>query len=233
MRIAIVEDEPVLAARVERMCRNYFSDGMLRIDHFDDLHEAEDFLAEYAVDLVMLDLNLNGEDGFELLKLCSAGAFFTIIVSAHGDQALRAFEYGVLDFVAKPFTQARLEKALSRVTDARWRSETPLNFLAVKSPQGLQLVALSELRYVRASGHYGELVLTDGRVKLHDKCIEKLERLLPANFLRIHRSYLVPTQHIAALVCEPGGRYYVRLHDGERLPLARSRYAAIRERFPG
>ncbi len=67
------------------------------------------------IDVLFLDLNLNGKDGFDLLKTSVSGAFHVIIISAHTEQALKAFEYGVLDFVGKPFNKERLARALDRV----------------------------------------------------------------------------------------------------------------------
>lgn len=231
MKILIVEDEPVIAQRLQRFCQQFFAAEPVHLHCLDDLHEAQDWLSEQPVDLVLLDLNLNGRDGFELLQRCNAGAFYTIIVSAHTDQALQAFDYGVLDFVAKPFSQARLEKALTRVQDVQWRSDTPMNYLAVKSAGALQLIALAEVSYIRASGHYSELVLRDGQIKLHDKSIDKLNRLLPANFERIHRSYVVPLQLIERLLVDAGGKYGALLTNGVELPVGRSRYAALKEKL--
>lgn len=233
MKILIIEDEPVIAQRLQRFCQRFFATEQVSIQCLDDVHEAMDWLSERTVDLVLLDLNLNGRDGFELLQRCNAGAFYTIVVSAHTDQALQAFEYGVLDFVAKPFSQARLEKALARIKDVQWRSDTPMNYLAVKSAGGLQLIAIVDVNFIRASGHYSELVLHNGQVKLHDKSIDKLGRLLPNNFERIHRSYLVPLQQIQKLIVDAGGKYTAALANGIELPIGRSRYAALKEKLLG
>lgn len=231
MRILILEDEPVIAVRIERICRQYFHGQLLTLLMADDVQVARELLAEHAVDLLLLDLNLNGHNGLSLLEACSARAHYTIIVSAHADQAIDAFEYGVLDFVPKPFSQERLQTALARVNDVRWRSDRTLGRLAVRSTTGLHLVSLSDIGHVRAAGHYCELVMDDGKVWLYDKSIELLMELLPANFARVHRSFVVQLQKIDVLLIEPGGKYAVRLLDGTTLPVGRSRFPALKARW--
>jgi DNA-binding LytR/AlgR family response regulator len=230
VRILMLEDEPVIAGRIERICREYFEGRSLTIHMFRDLMSAREFLAVQAVDLLLLDLNLNGRDGFSLLEAGSNRALYTIIVSAHAEQAIKAFEYGVLDFVGKPFTQQRLQSALARVDNVKWRSDSALERLAVRGAHGLHLIALSAINHIRAAGHYCEFVMDDGRVWLHDKNIDLLAGLLPGNFERIHRSYIVPLQKVETLLVEPGGKYGVRLHDGTALPVGRSRYPALKSR---
>ena len=116
MNALIVEDERMAARRLERMLRGILGDSVEQITCLERVEEAECFLASTTIDVLLLDLNLNGEDGFELLKKATAGPFQTIIVSANTGQALRAFEYGVLDFVPKPVERSRLERALARVS---------------------------------------------------------------------------------------------------------------------
>ncbi len=116
MRILIVEDETVIARRLERLVRQILGQQLVWLKRADCLAAARADLESFPIDLMFLDLNLHGKDGFGLLEHAVAGAFHTVIVSAHTNQALRAFEYGVLDFVAKPFDKERLEKTFIHKT---------------------------------------------------------------------------------------------------------------------
>ena len=78
------------------------------------LPEALCFIENNSLDLVLLDLNLNGDNGFDLLTTAVSESFHTIVISAYKDQAITAFEYGILDFVPKPFNRDRLEQAFDR-----------------------------------------------------------------------------------------------------------------------
>ena len=82
-----------------------------------NLDDAEEHLVENEVDVLLLDLNLQGHDGFELLKNQVAKAFHTVVISAYGEKALEAFDYGVLDFIEKPFEAERLLLLVERATE--------------------------------------------------------------------------------------------------------------------
>ena len=117
MRVVVVEDEEVAAGRLIRLLGGILGGDLRSITHKTTLEEAREHLADHPVDLLLLDLNLHGRDGFRLLGEAAAGSFQTIIVSARHEKALRAFEYGVTDFVAKPYDENRLRQAIQRVTD--------------------------------------------------------------------------------------------------------------------
>ncbi|MCY1041952.1 LytTR family DNA-binding domain-containing protein [Corallococcus sp. bb12-1] len=228
MRVLIVEDEPLAAQRLVRLCRELLGPDAPAAQACATLDEARDVLAGRGVELVLLDLHLTGDDGFELLTEAVAGAFHTVVVSANGDQALRAYELGVLDFVPKPYTAERLGKAFARV---QGRSASPLSALAVRKPRGIVLVSVADVSYVRAAGDYSDLVLRDGRTELSEKSLERLQVLLPSDFLRIHRSHLARVSEVVRLWTLEGSRTEVQLRDGTRLPVGRSRVEALRTRL--
>lgn len=230
MRVLIVEDEPLAAQRLVRLCRELLGPDAPAPQACATLAEARDVLSERSVDLVLLDLHLTGDDGFSLLTEAVAGSFHTVVVSANVDQALRAYELGVLDFVPKPYTSERLAKALARV---QGRAASPLSTLAVRKPRGIVLVPLADVSHVRAAGDYSDLVLRDGRTELSEKSLERLQALLPPDFVRIHRSHLVRLSEVVRLWTLEGSRTEVQLRDGTRLPVGRSRVETLRARLAG
>lgn len=231
MRILIVEDEPLLGQRLERFCREILGERVESVQLATHFEEAGARLAESPIDLLLLDLNLHNRDGMELLGASVAGSFHTIIVSANTDQALRAFEFGVLDFVPKPFSRERLAQALQRVTARDGRAACAAKFLAVRKQGRLEFVPIDDVLYVEGAGAYAELVLADGRRELHDKTLEKLHALLPPVFERIHKSYVVRWTAVKALHAREGNQHEVELHNGLRLPVGRTRYKELREKY--
>jgi len=231
MRVLIVEDEPLLAQRLERFCREILGERLESLRVASLFSEASARLDESPIDLLLLDLNLHGRDGMQLLASSVAGSFHTIIVSANTDQALRAFEYGVIDFVPKPFSQERLAAAIQRVTDRDGRAAGAAKFLAVRKHGRVELVPIDHVLYVEGAGAYAELVLEDGRRELHDKTLEKLHALLPPIFERIHKSYLVRWSAVKAFHAQEGSHYEVELRNGLRLPVGRTRYKELREKL--
>jgi DNA-binding LytR/AlgR family response regulator len=231
MRVLIVEDEPLIARRLERFSREILADRLETLHVATAFEEARARLSDHPIDLLLLDLNLNGRDGMELLKAAVAGSFHTVIVSANVEQALKAFEYGVLDFVPKPFTQERLAQAFARATDREGRSAGAAKFLAVKKYGKIELIPVDRIVYAEGAGAYAEIVLEDGTRELHDKTLEKLHALLPPAFERIHKSYVVRMSHVKAYHAQEGSHYEAELRNGVRLPIGRTRYKELREKL--
>jgi len=230
VRILIVEDEPIIARRTARLTRSILDEANLTIETAEQLDAAHDALRADDIELLFLDLNLHGADGFDLLKASVAGAFHTIVISAYTDRAIEAFELGVLDFIGKPFGRERLAQALRRLrTDAR--TDPPARYLAVRTGGRVTLIDVERVHYLQGAGSYSELVLHDGSTELHDKSLKRLVTLLPGDFVRIHRSYVVRMSAVAHVHSREGSRYAVELRDGTMLPVGRTRIDAVRQRL--
>lgn len=231
MNILIIEDEARIAKRLARMTKAYF-EHQLTLTVCDTLSKGLAFIEHSSVNLVLLDLNLNGEDGFEVLEGMVAQPFHTIIVSAYTDKAITAFSYGVLDFVPKPFDEGRLFQAFGRLSTKSIAPDNGLKYLAVRKGGMIKMIETLQLNYIKGAGIYSELHLQDGSQELHDKSLDALEQLLPpGEFSRIHRSYIVHLKQAKKLIIEPGGKYTVQLSDGRLLPVGRSRYKELRSQM--
>ncbi len=228
--IAVIEDEAIIAKRLIRFIHLGLNAKEHRIKYFDNFHDAEEYLSENVIDLLFLDLNLNGKDGFDLLKIQVAASYHVIVVSANTDRALEAFELGVLDFIGKPFTQERIYKSLNRAveTDRAMIKPTASRALGVIKRGKIEIVPLESLDYIKAAGHYSELVLLDGSEQLHNKSLSRLLDILPENFRQVHRSYVVSLQHIKEIIVHPGTQYELRLTSGNIIPMGRTYYREVK-----
>jgi DNA-binding LytR/AlgR family response regulator len=231
MNILIIEDEARIARRLQRMTAEFFTDKPNEIMVCDSLQSGLDQIAAQLPDLLLLDLNLNGDNGFEVLEQMVAASFHTVIVSANTDKAITAFAYGVLDFVAKPFDRDRLFKALTRFVSPALKPDEGIRYLAVKRSGQVRLISISEVIYIKGAGIYTELHLRNGQSELHDKSLEHLQQLLPDRFERIHKSYLVNFQQIEKIIINPGTRYGALLRTGEVLPVGRSKYKDLKNKM--
>jgi len=227
MKLVIVEDEYMVAKRLKRFIEVVLSGYEFKLQVFCNLHDAQEHLAEHQIDGLFLDLNLQGLDGFSLLKQQLSESFHTIVVSANFDRAIEAFDLGVLDFVAKPFTQERIDKAIKRLLQNRGDGQS--KFLSYKSMGKIELLPLNQVLYVQAAGHYSEVFTLEGKQILHDKSLDKLLAILPCEFVRIHRSYAVPLTHIQAIKVEEGSKYWAILNDNVSLPIGRTRYKQLKD----
>ncbi|WP_299162411.1 LytTR family DNA-binding domain-containing protein [uncultured Tenacibaculum sp.] len=231
MKILIIEDEARIAKRIERMTKEFFLNTLQELTCVHSLAEGIEYIQNNKLDLLLLDLNLNGESGFEVLQNSVSEAFHTIIISANKHQALTAFEHGVLDFVPKPFNKNRLEQAFNRIIKKEEVTTENLQYLAIKKRTGVQLIDIKNVRYIKGAGVYTEVFLTNEQKELHDKSLEKLSQLLPESFQRIHKSYLVKITEIKEIIVQTGSKYSIELNNGEILPVGRTKYKELKKLF--
>ncbi len=231
MNILIVEDEIISARRLEKLLRERESLASASIKIQKSLTASECHLEENPVDLLFLDLNLNGEDGFHLLRSVVADSFQTIVVSGNVDRALEAYEYGVLDFLPKPVTRERLNLALDRFSTRRESGDSEMKYISLKKEDGVSLLPLDSVTYFQADDNYIKIHTDRGAVETHRKTLDAMEKILPARFFRIHRSYLVDVRFIRKLGSPGPGRYEATLQDATTLPVSRHRYGELRQRL--
>lgn len=176
--------------------------------------------------MVFLDLDLVGEDGFDLVRESIAEGHLTIVVSGHTHRAIEAFDLGLVDFVAKPFDQNRIVLAIRR---AEQRDKKDSGIILVESRGSIEPVAINDIYRVEAAGNYVLLKTRDRADHLHSQTMASIEAELPGRFLRIHRSHIVDRFEIRSIDVEPGGKYSCCLDNGDRLPLGRTRIDHVKQ----
>ena len=205
------------------------------LNTLDEGMPAQDVLSKKAKDMdgrwtALFDGKLSLE---EFKALAGSAAFQTIVVSAHAERSITAFDFGVLDFVAKPFSRERLHKALQRYTDRAGPAAARAASLAVKKRGALEWIAMAEIDHVQADGHYSNIVLRSGEQCFHDLAIDKLMALLPPHFLRVHRSYIVNSLGFKRLRIGAGGKYALDTQTSTGIPVSRSSYPMLKQRLLG
>lgn len=224
MNVLIVEDEAPAARRLERLVRTHLDRRLTSLALAGTVEAARTELARGAIDLLLLDLNLNGADGFALLDANVRP--LTIVVSANSGRAIDAFDHAVVDFVAKPVSSERLALALDRALERQTSRTRGQTTLAVRSAGRIDLAPFSEIVLLSGADDYVEVVLANGRRFLHDMRLQELEGRLPAGFVRVHRSHICNTAHIEALT-HAGGRGALALKGGLSAPVSRSRLPVV------
>jgi two-component system, LytTR family, response regulator len=240
MRALIVDDEPLARAGVQ-----------VRLAQFPDIEvvgecrdgaSAVEKILELAPDLIFLDVQMPGMDGFEVLRSLPAKDLPSVIfLTAYEQHALRAFDVHALDYVLKPVDDERFQRAVERarrVQDVEARLEMAERILAllgdgtrkyvsrlpVRTGSRIQVVLVDDIEWVAASGDYVELH-SGGRHQLLRETMNSLEQKLdPAQFLRIHRSRIVRLECIRELHAIDNHEYLVKLSDGSEHRSSR-RYA--------
>jgi two-component system, LytTR family, response regulator len=203
--------------------------------------EAVKAIAENQPDLVFLDVQMPKLDGFEVLELIDARPAI-IFVTAYDQYAMRAFDAQAVDYLLKPFSAERFERALERAKsrvgtgnpppelarEARPPEQRPER-IVVKDGAKVHVIPTAKLDYVEAQDDYVALH-TEGRSYLKQQSIASLETMLdPAQFVRIHRSTIVNLERITRIEPYAKDSRIAILADGTRLPISRSGYARLME----
>ena len=231
MKILIVEDERPIANYIERICKKILENKIESVKIVHHLDQASEYLLKEKTDLCLLDLNLHGEDGYDLLKEAASGSFHTIIISANTDRALEAFEYGVLDFIGKPFSEERLKTAFDRYfskKNKREKENVKTKYLSIRKGNKNIIISIDNVIYFKAAGIYVEANLQNGKIEILDKTMDRLEQILPSNFIRVHRSYIIEISQIKSFSHIGGGKYQTTLKNDKTIPLSRQKYKEIK-----
>lgn len=215
-------------------------------------------IAEHRPDVVFLDVEMPGMDGLDVIRAVGPEAMpLTVFVTAYDRYALRAFEARALDYLLKPFDDARFAEALGRVrTRLREKKEgdlarrlralvadpslggsapdeeapgrTPhLTRLTVRERDRVRVLALDAVDYFEAEGDYVR-VHAGGKTHLIDDTMRALEAGLdPQRFVRIHRSTIVRLDRIRELEPSSHGDWLVRLEGGVELRMSRTRREGV------
>jgi DNA-binding LytR/AlgR family response regulator len=229
MRVLIVEDERPTAEDIQSLVKQILKKESGPIHIESTLDNALAYLHEKPIDVLLLDLNLHARDGFDILKEVVSKSFYTIIISGNINRAIEAFEFGVLDFIPKPYSKKRLKSAFERIKSLHAEDGHAIKYLSVKKGSNIQVLSIDDVKYFKSANIYVELHLVNGTVEVYDKSIRHLSPLLPANYFRIHKSYIVNTETIEKIHALGGGQYRVLLKSGDRLPVSRQRIAVLKK----
>ncbi|GAD22466.1 LytTR family DNA-binding domain-containing protein [Acidovorax sp. MR-S7] len=254
MHILIVDDEPLARSRLRTLLADCAQCGGEHHSVCEAAHAA-DALAQLhapggrAVDVVLLDIHMPGQDGLSLAhhlqQLPQPPAI--VFVTAHADHALTAFELDAVDYLTKPVRLQRLQQALAKARRTGGPADAPPRPASAPPPDGEALVIqtqgrtervpLADVLYLRAEQKY-LTVRTALRSYVIDGALTELEARHAAHFLRVHRNTLVSRRAMRALERhvdpDEGEGWAVRLHGlAELLPVSRRQVAAVREAIAG
>jgi two-component system response regulator LytT len=229
MHILIVEDDRLIAEDIQILVKHILKKTLSSVHIETTLDNALAYLNERPIDVLLLDLNLNERDGFQILKQVVSRSFHTIVISANINRAIEAYEYGVLDFIPKPYNMERLKVAFQRLESSHASDGYAMKYLSVKKGFRIQVFPVDTVRYFKSANIYVELHMKDDRIEIYDKPLKQLVPLLPSNYIRIHKSYIVNTETIEEIQALGAGQYRVILKSGDSLPVSRQRIKMLRE----
>lgn len=235
----LVEDEAPAAARFQKLMKpnpSFVSMGTAASGA-----EALAILKEKTVDVVFLDIELPDMSGFDLLdKIPDDRRPIVVFVTAYDKYALLAFEYFAIDYLLKPFSNARFQKMISRIpgghrqnleglTESIRRGDLP-GTIVVKTGKRHHFISIADITWVGADGNYCDIHVESGEVHVHRETILRMMEILPKEqFIRIHHSYVVRRSFIKGVNSILFGDMEVVLKDDSHLKVSRTYKSGLRD----
>ena len=240
IRVAIVDDEPLAVERMRRLLEE--EPDIQVVAECSNGAEAVAAIRDHAPDLVFLDVQMPGLDGFGVVEQVGPEAMpATIFATAFDEHALQAFDASALDYLLKPFDPDRFARALDRARrflrhqnreelEAKLtsmlgglnRTRRYLDRFIVRYGRRILFVDAAEVDRIEADGNYAAIHVGK-QVHLLREAISRLEEQLdPAAFVRIHRSHIIAVDRVRQLESVFQGEYVVTLKDGTRITSSRT-----------
>jgi len=211
--------------------------------------EGKRIILEQRPELVFLDIQMPGKNGFDLLRSLPRYDFEVIFVTAYDQYGIQAVKFAAVDYLLKPVNIEDLQAAVTRALEKHLKKKENLkleNLIQLlhkqhnKDEHRIALTTLKETRFIytrdiircESSNNYTTFYLADGEKLLVSKPIHEYEDILKAyGFIRCHQSHLVNKKYIKSWVKEDGG--YLLLDNGTQIPISRSKKEVVSEALKG
>lgn len=202
IRCVAVDDEPFAIKKLKSFVEQV---SYLRLEAtFSNAGSALDFLINNDVDLLFLDVQIGKMSGLEMIEKMTKKPQI-ILTTAYNEYALKAFELSVTDYLLKPFTFERFKQAVSRAAEyIEWQygsaqSSKPVpDCFFVKSGYRLVKIFMGDILYIEGMRDFQSVNTINGRVMVNQS-FQELEKLLPREFIRCHKSYIVSIPKIESI----------------------------------
>jgi two-component system LytT family response regulator len=236
IKAVIIDDEEncieVLAYLLKKNCPD-----IEIIKTFTSPQDAAKQIPAIPVQLIFLDIDMPGMNGFTLLEKIKTPQLNVVFTTAYNEFAIQAFKVNAVDYLLKPVDVDELlvavEKAISKIQSSndntaidnllkQIQQVTTKSKLAVTTDEGLQFVAFDQILYLKAEGGYTELHFENKPRLVSSKNIGEYEfQLEPHGFFRVHNSYIINLNKVEKYVKDDGG--YVVMNDGNTISISRRR----------
>jgi len=194
----IVEDEPIARKALVTMCRNI--DAINLIGDYESAEAAQSVFGKNKIELVLLDIEMPGMSGLELLDTLSYLPQI-IFTTSNKEYAFNAFEYDVTDFIKKPISRIRLLKAIDKALERQQRlrsiaSASAANELYIKTDKKYIRLPFEDILYFENVGDYVSVVTKSDKYIIYGSLKSVDAKITNPRFLKVHRSYIVNLGHI-------------------------------------
>lgn len=223
MKCIVVDDERIAREGLNEFIKEF--DFLENIGSFSNAHLAMEKLKTEVIDLIFLDIQMPLLNGFEFAKMITDIQTMIIFTTAHANYALKGYKVNAVEYLLKPIFFEDFESSVfkaKKLYDLMYEKESVSKPYFFKENGALIKIHATQIMYIQAMQNYVEIYLeNEKRVIVHQALKSMLAHLQNADFLQIHKSYIVNTKYISSI---DGSKLYVK--DIE-LPIARSRRSEV------
>lgn len=231
IRTIIVDDEPLAVAELATLLKLHPEIEVSATA--DRVESAVPAIRELAPDLVFLDINMPGKNGFELLEELDS-APLVIFVTAYDEYAIRAFEVNALDYILKPVNPQRLAEAVEKIKKQLASPEIPVRLpldkrIFIKDGEQCFFIEIGEIFLIESVGNYARIHFQDKKPMLH-KSLNQLEEKLPAEFFfRANRQFIFNLRFVRNIVPFFNNTLQVELQNGVKIEMSQRQSIQFRQ----
>jgi len=241
IKAILIDDEPLARSIVTEYLQAF--PEITIAQECNDGFEGVKAIAHHKPDLIFLDIQMPKINGFEMLELIEQPPA-VIFTTAFDEYAIKAFESRAIDYLLKPFSKERFEKAIQKWLQQRNQTEIKSNTqillteevrqpeernrIVVKEGSNIRIIPVHEIQYIEAYDDYVK-IFTQKEMFLKKKTMSFYENSLDASqFVRVHRSYILNLQQLTKIEPLEKETYVALLRSGVKVPLSKSGYAKLK-----
>ncbi|HNP22180.1 MAG TPA: response regulator [Panacibacter sp.] len=240
MKAIIIDDEPLARSIVKEYLQAY--NEIAIVAECDNGFEGLKAIAQHQPDIIFLDIQMPKINGFEMLELVENPPA-VIFTTAFEEYAIKAFETHAIDYLLKPFSKERFDKALQKLLQQQKTAvektkelleapaESPIqqNRIVVKDGSKIKIIPVTQIQYLEAADDYVKIITNEGTY-LKKKTMQYFEHSLQtAQFVRVHRSFIVNIQLITRIDAYEKDSHIALLNTGAKILVSKTGYAKLKE----
>lgn len=247
-KAVLVDDEPHCTHSLQLLLQTYAADQIQVAATFNKPMEALDYLLKHKTDLLFLDIEMPGMNGFELLSKLMPLQMDVIFVTAYDQYAIKAFSYSAISYLLKPVDDLELQTVLGRWLEKQNKtistqqlalmkelldnSHKTKTRVALPTGEGLEFLEIASIIRCESDNNYTRIYCNDKSHYLICRTLKDVEKVLgESGFIRIHQSHLINPQYIRKLLRNDGGSLIMT--DGTELAISRAKRERLYEMLAG
>lgn len=233
----LIDDEKLARERLKELLAGFHSTFTI-VGEAKNGNEAEKLIRELQPDIIFLDIEMPGKNGFELLSKLSELPI-VIFCTAHEEYALKAFDTNSIDYLVKPVKLDRLEQTVRKINSlknnltslqlqqviqeiSQKKEEKKMTSITVKKKDKIIFIKLDDVSHFEAKDKYVSIYTNQGE-ELIEQSLSKLEEKLPEHFIRVHRKYLINSHFIKDFQKYFNSRYLITLKNKSQTSITSGR----------